>query len=62
MDGYRWNWFESHLRTPFKGTQYRKDVILFAVFCYNRRGMAHRDLQEMMPERGVVLERTSPNR
>ena len=38
----------------FKGAQYPKDVILFAVFFYIRYGVSYRDLEEIiaMPSGG----------
>ncbi|SLN39325.1 IS6 family transposase [Ruegeria meonggei] len=46
----------------FKGTQYPKDVILFAVFFYVRYGVSYRDLEEIMGERGVFVDHTTLNR
>ena len=46
----------------FKGAQYPKDVILFAVFFYVRYGVSYRDLEEIMPERGVAVDHTTLNR
>jgi putative transposase len=40
----------------FKGAQYSKDVILFAVFVYVRYGVSYRDLEEIMVERGVSVD------
>ena len=46
----------------FKGAQYPKDVILFAVFFYVRYGVSYRDLEEIMHERGVSVDHTTLNR
>ncbi|RBW62564.1 IS6 family transposase [Ruegeria sp. A3M17] len=46
----------------FKGAQYPKDVILFAVFFYVRYGVSYRDLKEIMHERGVSVDHTTLNR
>ncbi len=46
----------------FKGAQYPKDVILFAVFFYVRYGVSYRDLEEIMCERGVSVDHTTLNR
>ncbi|WP_209940151.1 IS6 family transposase [Ruegeria sp. HKCCE4148] len=46
----------------FKGAQYPKDVILFAVFFYLRYGVSYRDLEEIMSERGVAVDHTTLNR
>lgn len=37
----------------FKGAQFPKEVILFAVFSYVRYTVSYRDLEEIMAERGV---------
>ena len=37
----------------FKGNQYPKGVILYAVFFYVRYAVSYRDLEEIMEERGV---------
>ncbi len=46
----------------FKGAQYPKDVVLFAVFCCVRYGVSYRDLEEFMAERGVSVDHTTLNR
>ncbi len=46
----------------FKGAQYPKAVILFAVFFYLRYGVSYRDLEEIMRERGVAVDHTTLNR
>ncbi|RLK07326.1 IS6 family transposase [Ruegeria conchae] len=46
----------------FKGAQYPKDVILFAVFFYVRYRVSYRDLEEIMGERGVSVDHTTLNR
>jgi putative transposase len=46
----------------FKGAQYPKDVILYAVFFYVRYGVSYRDLEEIMVERGVNVDHSTLNR
>ena len=45
----------------FKGAQYPKSVILYAVYFYVRFPVSYRDLEEIMAERGVDLERVAFN-
>ncbi|MEP3331160.1 IS6 family transposase [Sedimentitalea sp.] len=46
----------------FKGSQYPKNVILYAVFFYVRYAVSYRDLEEIMAERGVEVDHASLNR
>lgn len=46
----------------FKGNQYPKGVILYAVFFYVRYAVSYRDLEEIMEERGVVVDHATLNR
>lgn len=46
----------------FKGAQFPKEVILFAVFFYVRYTVSYRDLEEIMVERGVRLDHATLNR
>jgi putative transposase len=46
----------------FKGVQFPKEVILFAVFFYVRYTVSYRDLEEIMAERGVFLDHATLNR
>ena len=46
----------------FKGSHYPKDVILYAVFFYVRYAVSYRDLEEIMEERGVNVDRATLNR
>ena len=46
----------------FKGSQFPKDVVLFAVFFYVRYGVSYRDLEEIMEERGVDVDHATLNR
>ncbi len=46
----------------FKGAYLPKEVILYAVFFYLRYGVAYRDLEEIMAERGVELDHATPSR
>ena len=40
----------------FKGSQFPKDVILYAVWFYVRFPVSYRDLEEIMAERGVEVD------
>ena len=40
----------------FKGSQYPKSVILYAVFFYVRYVVSYRDLKEIMAERGAEVD------
>ena len=46
----------------FKGSQYPKSVILYAVFFYVRYAVSYRDLEEIMAERGVGVDHATLNR
>ena len=46
----------------FKGAQYPKEVIIYAVFFYVRYAVSYRDLEEIMAERGVSVDHSSLNR
>jgi putative transposase len=46
----------------FKGHQYPKSVILYAVFFYVRYGVSYRDLEEIMAERGAEVDHATLNR
>jgi putative transposase len=46
----------------FKGAQFPKEVILFAVFFYVRYTVSYRDLEEIMAERGVLVDHATLNR
>ena len=46
----------------FKGAQFPQDVILHAVFFYVRYGVSYRDLEEILAERGVVVDHATLNR
>lgn len=43
-------------RVSFKGAQFPRDVILHAVFLCVRYAVSHRDLEEILTERGVLVE------
>lgn len=45
----------------FKGAQFSRDVILFAVFFYVRYTVSYRDLEEIMAERGVRVDHATLN-
>ncbi len=46
----------------FKGTQFPRDVILHAMYFYLRYGVSYRDLEEILAERGVVVDHATLNR
>lgn len=46
----------------FKGSQFPKDVILYAVWFYVRFPVSYRDLEEIMAERGVKVDHATLNR
>jgi putative transposase len=46
----------------FKGTQFPKDVTLFAMFFYVRYTVSYRYLEEIMAERGVIVDHATLNR
>lgn len=45
----------------FEGAQFPKDVVLFAVFFYVRHSGSYRDLEEIMAERGVLVDHATLN-
>jgi putative transposase len=46
----------------FSGTQFPKDVILYAVFFYVRYGVSYRDVEEIFSERNVKVDHSTLNR
>jgi putative transposase len=46
----------------FSGTHFPKDVILHAVFFYLRYAVSYLDLEEIMEERSVAVDRATLNR
>lgn len=46
----------------FKGMQFPREVILHAVFFYVRYAVSYRDLEEILAERGVVVDHATLNR
>ena len=48
--------------SSFKGTQFPKNVVLYAVFFYVRYGVSYRDLEEIMEERDVKVDHATLNR
>ena len=46
----------------FKGAHFPKEVILFAAFFYVRYTVSYRDLEEIMAERGVIVDHATLNR
>ncbi len=45
--------------SDFKGRRFPTDIILVCVRWYCRYGISYRDLEEMMAERGVVVDHTT---
>lgn len=52
----------STVMIDFKGNQFPKSVILYAVFFYVGYGVSYRDLEEVMAERGVDIDHATLNR
>ncbi len=50
------------MSVSFKGAHFPKDIILHAVFFYLRYGVSYRDLEEIMAERGVLVDHATLNR
>ena len=46
----------------FKGSQFPKDVILYAVFFYLRYAVSYRELEEILYERGILVDHATLNR
>jgi putative transposase len=46
----------------FSGSQFPRDVILYAVFFYVRYGVSYRDLEEIFAERNVKVDYSTLNR
>ena len=46
----------------FKGAHYPQSVILFAVYFFVRYGVSYRALEEIMAERGVLVDYATLNR
>jgi len=46
----------------FKGAQFPRDVILHAMYFYLRYSVSYRDLEEILAERGVVVDHATLNR
>lgn len=46
----------------FKGAQFPKSAVLYAVFFYVRYAVSYRDLEEIMAERGVTVDHATLNR
>ncbi len=46
----------------FKGAHFPQHVILHAVFFYVRHGVSYRDLEEILAERGVLVDHATLNR
>ena len=54
----------SLLLSAFVGLQFPPEVILLSVRCYLRFGLSHRDLEELLAERGIEVDhlRCAPGR
>ena len=50
------------MSVSFKCVHFPKDVILHAIFFYLRYGVSHRDLEEIMAERGVTVDHATLSR
>lgn len=46
----------------FKGSHFPKDAILYAVFFCVRYAVSYRDLEEIMAERGILVDHATLNR
>jgi putative transposase len=46
----------------FKGTQFPKALIPYAVFFYLRDSVSYRDLEEIMAKRGITIDLATLNR
>ena len=46
--------------SDFKGRRFPVEIILVSVRWYCKYGISYRDLEEMMTERGVVVDHTPP--
>src|ERR671916_491698 len=46
-------------RSSFAGFRFPKDVILVAVRWYLRYGLSYRDVEELLAERGIVVDHVS---
>lgn len=44
---------------PFHGRHFQSEIILWAVHRYCKYGISYRELQEMLAERGVNVDRTT---
>ncbi|WP_374058012.1 hypothetical protein [Nitrosomonas supralitoralis] len=46
----------------FKGSQFKRDIILWDIRWYVAYPISHRHLEEMMQKRGVTVDHSSLNR
>lgn len=46
----------------FTGNQFPKHIILHAVYFYLRYSVSLRELEEILAERGVIVDHVTPNR
>src|SRR5258708_31854690 len=49
----------THTTTPFKWRHFEAEIILLCVRWYLRYALSYRDLEEMMRERGLPVDRKS---
>ena len=49
-------------RMKFSGRHFPKDVILTAVRWYLRYNLSYRDVEELLAERGIVVDHSTINR
>ncbi len=49
-------------RMKFSGPHFPKDLILTAVGWYLRSNLSYRDVEELMAERGIVVDQSTINR
>ena len=57
-----WKAAEVNVMVSFKGSQFPQDVILYVVFFYIRYAVSYRDLEEILDERGIQVDRATLNR
>jgi transposase, IS6 family len=49
-------------RSDFAGFRFPPDVIVLAVHWYLRFGLSYRDVEELLPERGIEVDHLTINR
>ncbi len=43
----------------YKGNRFPSDIISYAVWRYNRFNLSHRDIEDLLAERGIIVSRES---